>query len=86
MSGWRLVAPVSKTAAMTEPTTEAPERWLVRGAGIGTASFWPTSATRSHRLLQSYRHPGAPASAPGVIEGISDDRPGPPVWAAALGR
>jgi hypothetical protein len=61
---------------MTEPTTEAQEHWLGQGvAGIGTASFLadvgheiPTALLPS--LLTSTL--GAPASALGLIEGISD--------------
>jgi MFS family permease len=61
---------------MTEPTTEAPERWLGPGvAGIGTASLLadvgheiPTALLPS--LLTGTL--GAPAAALGLIEGIAD--------------
>jgi MFS family permease len=61
---------------MTEPTTEAPERWLGPGvAGIGTASLLadvgheiPTALLPN--LLTATL--GAPAAALGLIEGIGD--------------
>jgi MFS family permease len=69
-------ASADKTAGMTEPTTKQPQRWLGPGvAGIGAASFLadvgheiPTALLPS--LLTSTL--GAPASALGLIEGISD--------------
>jgi hypothetical protein len=75
-SGWRLVTSVRKSAAMTDATTEAKERWLGPGvAGIGAASFLadvgheiPTALLPN--LLTATL--GAPASALGLVEGLSD--------------